>query len=296
MESLNHKAGFVSIVGKPNVGKSTLLNSLLGMKLSIVTPKAQTTRQQILGILNGENYQIVFIDTPGYIDPLYLFHEAMIKQVSRAIRDADLIVYLISPDEKYDESSLIEAVNQSGKPVILVLNKKDIASEDQIKSRLFQIGSQLTHKVAEITISALKGEGLDKLVELIVNYLPKSPPYYPPDQITDKPERFFVAEIIREKLFLFLQKEVPYHCYVDIMDFKEEDDKIRIEAYIYVAKKSHIPIVIGKNGSMLSKIKKSSEKELELFFGKKIFLNLRVKLAQYWYKNKQRIEWLGYKI
>jgi GTP-binding protein Era len=294
MSSENHKCGFVAIIGKPNVGKSTLLNTLLGMKLSIVTPKAQTTRQRILGILNGEGYQILFLDTPGYIDPLYLFHKAMLKQVEKAMKDADVLLYLISPEEKYDESRLIEVINQSGKPVILTLNKKDIATEEQIRTRLHLIGTQLLHKVEEIAISALNGEGVGELIQLIVKHLPESPPYYPPDQISDKPERFFAAEIIREKLFLYLQKEVPYHCYVDIMEFREEDQSIRIEAYIYVSKESHIPIVIGKGGKMLSMIKRSSEEELSLFFGKKIFLNLRVKLAENWHKSKARLKWLGY--
>ncbi len=293
---MKHKAGFVSIVGKPNVGKSTLLNQLLGYKLSIVTYKAQTTRQRILGILNKPDYQIVFLDTPGYLKPQYELHKVMVRKVHEALKDADVILYVAALRERFDEQPLWERLSQiTATPIILALNKVDLArNNEEVQKRIEQIRKAVPTIKEVIAIAALHGFQLDRLEATLVKYLPENPPYYPKDQLTDRPERFFVAECIREKIFLFLEEELPYASLVEVVYFKDRGDLIYIEAYIHVEKKSQKPIVIGKNGRMLTKIGKAARIELEKMLGKKVFLKLRVKVNPNWSDNPQKLRYLGY--
>ncbi len=290
----NHKAGFVSIVGKPNVGKSTLLNALLETKLSIVSPKAQTTRRKILGILNAENYQIVFLDTPGYMTPKYELHKIMIKYIEEAVQDADVVVFVTVPKEKFSEEEIIEALNSSGKPVILLVNKMDLFSQAEIQEKIEAMKKRLKNLKDVLVISALTKHNIEAVKEIIAEHLPQSPPFYPKDQLSDLPERLFVAEIIREKIFLLLKQEIPYSCLVEVVFFKELPEGIHIEANIYTETKSQKPIVIGKKGTMIRKIKQEALKDLKEFLGKEVFLKLHVKVMEKWTNNSQKLKYLGY--
>ncbi len=289
-----HKAGFVSIVGKPNVGKSTLLNALLETKLSIVSPKAQTTRRRILGILNDENYQIVFLDTPGYMSPKYELHKVMIKYIEEAVKDADVILFVTQPKEKFSEAEIIEAVNASGKPVILLINKMDLFSREQIIAKMETMKKELKNLKEVSVISALNGHNVVAVKDIIAKHLPASPPFYPKDQLSDLPEKLFAAEIIREKIFLLFKQEIPYASLVEIVFFKEFPEKIEIEANIYTETKSQKPILIGKKGVMIRKIKYEALKDLKNFFGKEIFLRLHVKVMEKWTNNPHKLKQLGY--
>tara|TARA_B100001093_G_scaffold519827_1_gene610766 strand:- start:637 stop:1527 length:891 start_codon:yes stop_codon:yes gene_type:complete len=294
MEKKDYKSGFVNIIGNPNVGKSTLMNKLIGERLSIITSKAQTTRHRILGIFNHENYQIVFSDTPGIIQPNYNLQTSMMKFVRSAFQDADVFLYMVEIGEKsLKDSSFFERLKNTDIPILLLINKIDKSNQEGVEKAVNHWESQLP-KAKIIPISAIEGFGVDKIMSEITAMLPNGTPYFPSDALTDKPERFFVSEIIREKILLNYQKEIPYSVEVVIETFKEEDEIIRIEAIINVARETQKGIIIGHQGKALKKVGTQARKDLETFFGKKIFIKLFVKVTKNWRDNEQDLKRFGY--
>ena len=294
MEKQDFKSGFVNIIGNPNVGKSTLMNKLTGERLSIITSKAQTTRHRILGIINDENYQIVFSDTPGIIQPNYNLQSSMMKYVKTAFQDADVFLYMVEIGEKsLKDSSFFERLQNTKTPILLLINKIDKSNQKGLEKAIHHWESQLP-KAKIIPISAIEGFGVDKIISEITTMLPNGTPYYPIDALTDKPERFFVSEIIREKILVNYQKEIPYSVEVVIETFKEEDEIIRIEAIINVARETQKGIIIGHQGKALKKVGTQARKDLETFFGKKIFIKLFVKVTKNWRDNEQDLKRFGY--
>ena len=294
MEKKEYKSGFVNIIGNPNVGKSTLMNKLIGERLSIITSKAQTTRHRILGIVNNENYQIVFSDTPGIIQPNYNLQSSMMKFVRSAFQDADVFLYMVEIGEKsLKDSSFFERLKNTDIPILLLINKIDKSNQEGLEKTISHWESQLP-KAKIIPISAIEGFGVDKIMSEITAMLPFGTPYFPTDALTDKPERFFVSEIIREKILLNYQKEIPYSVEVVIETFKEKDDIIRIEAIINVARETQKGIIIGHQGKALKKLGIEARKDLETFFEKKIFIKLFVKVTKNWRNNEQDLKRFGY--
>lgn len=287
------RCGYATIVGKPNVGKSTLINLLLGEKLSIVTPKPQTTRHKILGILNGENYQIIFLDTPGLIlEPKYKLQELMKKALYLALQDADLVILMIEPESEFQQE--IELLTHK-KDTILVINKIDLIQKDLLLPLINSVQKLYNFKEI-IPISAIKGDGTEQLLDCIIKYLPANPSYFPEDTLTDRSERFFVSEIIREKIFEEYGQEVPYSTTVTIEEFKErEGRKDYIRAVIYVEKPSQKAILIGKKGDKLKKIGKCARQEIEPFLGREVFLELWIKKKKKWKDDLRILKELGYK-
>jgi GTP-binding protein Era len=289
-----HKAGFVSIIGKPNVGKSTLMNQLVGERLSIITSKAQTTRHRIMGIINGEEFQVVYSDTPGILKPEYELHKAMMRFVGSSLEDADVIIFLTDLYEKYDDDHVIEALKTSEIPILLVLNKIDLAKGSQAHDKL-KYWEEIIRPKYSLAISALEGLGVQELFETILTHLPEHPPYFPKDALTDKPERFFVAEIVREQIFLNYKKEVPYSCEVTTTEFKEDEVIIRIRVEIAVERKSQRAILLGHKGERIKKVGIESRKAMENFFGKKIYLEQFVKVEADWRKKAEKLKRFGYR-
>ncbi len=294
------RSGFVNIVGHPNAGKSTLLNALVGERMSIITPKPQTTRHRILAILNGENYQIVFSDTPGYVRrPAYAMHRVMNRYVESTLEDADLFLLVVDLTEPLlEDDPLIPLLRRATSPIMLVLNKSDLVQASRTEEAALWWSKQLN--IADsLAVSALKGENLGLLLEKILSYLPKGPVYYPPDQLSDRPERFFVAEIIREKIFLLYEEEVPYACEVGIESFQETTTKegeplARIHAVIYVLRESQKPILLGKGGSAIKKLGTLAREEMEHFLGRKVYLELTVKVRENWRDDEKLLKRFGY--
>ncbi len=293
MSQPTHRSGFVSIIGKPNAGKSTLLNELLGRKLSITTPKAQTTRHRIFGIDSGENYQIVYSDTPGLIRPKYQLHQRMMGFIDHSLEDADLIVLLVAVDETFPEEDLIALAKKTHIPKILTLNKVDAVPEEVSYRRMAELSSKVDFTEA-IPISALKGTNVPKLKELILQYLPEGPAYFDPEQISDRPERFFIAEMIREKIFLGMREEIPYSTEVVVDTFEEEEDLVRIQSTIHVERKSQKGMLIGKQGRNLKQIGTKARIDAEQFLGKKVFLELYVRVSDGWKNNDHHLRNFGY--
>ncbi len=293
MSETPHRSGFVSIIGKPNAGKSTLLNQLLGRKLSITTPKAQTTRHRIFGIDSGDDYQIVYSDTPGLIRPKYRLHERMNTFIDQSMEDADIIVLLLAADESFPEDDLIQKVSRTKVPIFLVINKVDTVPQATVFHRMQQL-SQLVKFTEAIPISALIGTQVPKLKELILQYLPEGPVYFPKDQISDRHERFFVGEIIREKIFLLLRDELPYSTEVEIEEFDESGDKVRIMATIHVERQNHKGMVIGKQGQTLKRIGIDARKDLELFLQQPVNLLLYVRVSTNWKNSLSALRGFGY--
>lgn len=287
-----HKAGFVSIVGKPNVGKSSLMNKLVGENLSIITAKAQTTRHRIMGILNGEDFQIVYSDTPGLLEPKYELQQAMMSYVKVSLEDADVILLIVELGEKYDEQ-LLQRFQKFKTPIVLLINKIDLGKGSQVNDKI-AYWKDLIKADSIIPVSAKTGENLDQVLSTIRKYLPDHPGYYPKDDLTDRSERFFAAEIIREKIFLNYEQEIPYSAEVSIESFKEEKAILRIRATIFVERDSQKGILIGKGGSSLKKVGTEARKDLEQFFGKKIFLETHVKVADNWRKENLKLKHFGY--
>lgn len=288
-----HKAGFVSIIGKPNVGKSTLMNQLVGERISIITSKAQTTRHRIMGIISGEDFQIVYSDTPGILKPQYELHKSMMRFVSSSLEDADLILFVTDLYEKFDDDEIIARLKKADIPVILILNKIDLAKGSQAKDKL-DYWKGIVKSERDIMISALNGEGVEELFQLILELMPEHPAYYPKDEFTDKPERFFVSEIVREKLFLNYKKEVPYSCEVVATDFKEDEKIIRIRVVINVERKSQRAILLGHKGERIKKVGIAARKDMETFFGKQVFLEQFIKVEPDWRKNQGKLKGFGY--
>lgn len=293
MEQKAFKSGFVSIVGKPNVGKSSLMNRLVGENLSIITAKAQTTRHRIMGILNGADYQIVYSDTPGILEPRYSLHEAMMSYVKVSLDDADVILLVVELHDKYEED-LFERFSKMEKPIVLLINKVDLAKGSQVDDKIEYWKRSLKNIREIIPVSAKTGLNVDKILTKVKDYLPAHPPFFPQDEFTDRSERFFASEILREKIFLNYEEEIPYSCEVAINSFKDEQDIIRISAEIYVERDTQKGIVIGKGGSSLKKVGTDARKDMEAFFGKKIFLETHVKVAGNWRKEKNRLRQFGY--
>ncbi len=294
-KSSGHRAGFVNILGRPNVGKSTLLNAMVGEKLSIITTKAQTTRHRIHGIVNGENYQVIFSDTPGIILPRYKLQEVMLKTARAALTDGDIFLYITEiAEEPEKEEFFIEKLNRKKVPVILVINKIDLSNQTTLEKRVEQWQAILP--VAEIfPVSALKKFNIENLFMRILELLPESPPFYPKDILTDKSERFIAAEIIREKILMHYQQEIPYSVEIEIESFKEENKLIRILAVIHVEKESQKGILIGHKGESLKRIGRESRLEMEQFFNKRIFLELFVKVQKDWRNNDRKLKNFGYR-
>lgn len=292
---MEHKSGFVNIIGNPNVGKSTLMNALVGEKISIITSKAQTTRHRILGIVNADHFQIVYSDTPGIIMPKYELQRNMMKFVRTALVDADIILYVTDTVETIDKNeSYINKLKQQSIPVIAVINKIDITSNTKVEE-LTDIWRNLLPHATILPVSALKGVHLNVLFDKIMDNLPEGAPYYPKDAFTDKSERFFVSEIIREKILLNYQKEIPYSVEIEVESFKEAEDIIRIRALIYVARNSQKGIIIGHKGEAIKKLGIAAREDLETFFEKQIYLELFVKISKGWRDNQQHLKKFGYK-
>lgn len=291
---MTFKSGFVSIIGKPNVGKSTLLNAFLGQKLSIITPKAQTTRHRIKGILSHDNYQIVFSDTPGIIQPKYQLQGNMMKFVNDSLQDCDLVLFVTDFDERNKESDLIARLKMIQVPVICVLNKIDLSSSPKVLEEI-EYWKQVVPSFSEIIpISADNNFNIDLLLNRIVSYLPEGAPYYATDQLTDKSERFVASEIIREKILLRYKEEIPYSVQVEIELFKDEPELLTISAIIYVMRASQRQILIGKNGIAIKQLGISARKALEQFFDKKVFLKTFVKVKEDWRNNIKLLKEWGY--
>ena len=289
-----HKAGFVNIVGNPNVGKSTLMNRLVGEKISIITSKSQTTRHRIKAIVNTDDYQIVFSDTPGVVKPSYKMQEYMLEFSKSALVDADIILYVTDVVENIEKNlDFIDKVNKSDIPVLLVINKIDLTTQEKLEA-LFDKWKSLIPRAEIFPLSATENFNVDNLYKRIVELLPEGEPFFPKDELTDLPSRFFVNEIIREKILQYYDKEVPYSVEVEVEEFKEDDKRINIMAVIYVERSSQKGIIIGSQGEALKKVGTQARLDIEAFFGKKVFLNLYVKVLKDWRNKDSELKNFGY--
>jgi len=291
---MGHKSGFVNIIGNPNVGKSTLMNALVGEKLSIITAKAQTTRHRILGIVNHDDYQIVFSDTPGIIKPAYELQSSMMDFVKSALDDADILIYMVEVGEKeLKNEAFFQKIIHSEIPVILLLNKIDTSSQEVVEQKVDYWKEKVPNAFVFV-ISALEKFNVDSLFEKIVTLLPEAPPYYPKDQLTDKPERFFVNEKIREKILIHYKKEIPYSVEVETEEFVEEENIVRIRSVIMVERETQKGIIIGHKGTAIKRVGAEARKDLEKFFEKKVFIELYVKVNKNWRSDKNQLKRFGY--
>ncbi len=289
-----HKSGFVNIIGNPNVGKSTLMNALVGEKLSIITSKAQTTRHRIMGIVSGEDFQIVYSDTPGILKPNYKLQESMMKFVTGAVTDADVILYVTDTVERSERSAeIIDKINKSGIPTVVVINKIDLSSPDALEALVDKWQQEIPEGVI-VPVSAREVFNIEGLFRTILERLPEGPAFYPKDTLTDKTLRFFASEIIREKILKFYDKEIPYCCEIEIESYKEEPTIDRIAATIYVSRESQKGILIGHKGEMLKKVGQTAREDMEQFLDKKVFLQLFVKVSDDWRNNDRQLRRFGY--
>ena len=289
-----HKSGFVNIIGNPNVGKSTLMNALVGERLSIITSKAQTTRHRIMGIVNGDDFQIVYSDTPGILKPNYKLQESMMKFVNGAVKDADVILYVIDTVEQSDRSAeVLDRIARSGIPTIVVINKIDLTTPEALEALVDKWQERLPEAVIA-PASAREGFNIGGIFDMILERLPEGEPYYPKDTLTDKTLRFFASEIIREKILLNYDKEIPYCCEIEIDSYKEESAIDRISATIYVTRDSQKGIIIGHKGEMLKRVGMQARQDLEKFLGKRVFLQLFVKVGGDWRNNERQLRRFGY--
>ena len=290
-----HKSGFINIIGNPNVGKSTLMNNLVGEKLSIITSKAQTTRHRILGIVNGDNFQLIFSDTPGIIKPSYELQDSMMDFVKSALEDADVILYMVEIGEKsIKDPDVYNKIQSTKTPTIILLNKIDLSNQEDLENQI-NIWSNKYPNTEIYPISALNNFNTEKVINRIIELIPESPPYFPKDQLTDKPERFFVNEKLREKILLYYNKEIPYSVEVQTEEFKEEESIIKIRSLILVERESQKGIIIGHKGVALKKIGTKARIDLEKFFGKKVFIELHVKVSKNWRSNLNQLKKFGYR-
>jgi len=289
-----HKSGFVNIIGNPNVGKSTLMNALVGERLSIITSKAQTTRHRILGIVNDENHQIIFSDTPGVLEPAYKMHQSMMTFVKSALTDADIILFMVEVKEnRFRDDDILNKLKKTSTPILLLINKIDEVDQQFLEEKVAFWKKEIP-KAEIYPLSALHNFNIDNIFERIKELLPEGEPYYEKDALTDKPEKFFVAEIIREKILLNYQKEIPYSCEVEVEEFKEYDDIVKIRANIIVARDSQKGIIIGHQGKGLKKVGTEARKDIETFVQKKVFLELYVKVSKDWRDNDNQLKRFGY--
>lgn len=292
---MEHKSGFVNIIGHPNVGKSTLMNALVGEKLSIITSKAQTTRHRIMGIVNGEDFQIIYSDTPGIVQPHYKLHESMMKFVESAMEDADVFLLVT---EKFDEplsDELVSKLNTLAKPVILVFNKMDLCSQEEALVLINGFKERMPAATV-IPVSALHRFNLETVFETLIEKLPVSPAYYPKDELTDRSMRFFVSEIIREKILLYFKQEIPYSVEVAVEDYTEKENITSIAATIYVARESQKAIVLGHQGRAIKGLGMAARKDIEEFIDGRVYLDLRVKVSKDWRDDPQQLRRFGYEL
>ena len=291
-----HKSGFVNIIGNPNVGKSTLMNALVGEKLSIITSKAQTTRHRIMGIVSSEDFQIVYSDTPGILKPSYKLQESMMKFVTGAVADADVILYVTDTVERGERSAeIIDRIRQSGVPAIVVINKIDLTTPEALEALVDKWQGELP-EARIVPASAKENFNIEGLFKTILDLLPEGPAFYPKDTLTDKTLRFFASEIIREKILRFYDKESPYCCEIEIESYKEEPAIDRIAATIYVARDSQKGILIGHKGEKLKRVGQAAREDMEQFLGKKVFLQLFVKVNDDWRNNERQLRRFGYEL
>ena len=291
---MSHKAGFVNIIGNPNVGKSTLMNAFVGERLSIITSKAQTTRHRILGIVNGEDFQMILSDTPGIIKPAYELQASMMDFVKSAFEDADVLLYIVELGEKeLKDEAFFNKIRGAKIPVLLLINKIDKGNEEMLGEAL-KLWSEKVPSAEVFAISALENFGVPQVFNRIIELLPESPAFYPKDQLTDKPERFFVNEIIREKILMHYKKEIPYAVEIDTEDFFEEDEIIRMRSVIMVERDSQKGIIIGHKGTALKRVGVEARKDLEKFFGKQVHLELYVKVNKNWRSSERQLKRFGY--
>ena len=296
MRKKNHKSGFVSIIGRPNVGKSTLINALMEDKLSIITSKAQTTRHRIRGIINGDDYQIVISDTPGILDPNYQLQEVMMKFINETLIDSDILVFIDEVGSKeFKNDSLIEKINKLKVPKMVLLNKIDLFDQNKLESSLIY-WEKIFPEIKIYPISAKEGFFVNELKEIFINNIPESPPFFPKDQFTDKSERFFVNESLREQILLNYDKEIPYSVEVITEEFKETSKIIKIRSIIFTERDSQKKILIGHKGAALKKVASNARKDLERFFNKKIFLEVFIKVKKNWRNDKLSLKRFGYKL
>ena len=291
-----HKSGFVNIIGNPNVGKSTLMNALVGEKLSIITSKAQTTRHRIMGIVSSEDFQIVYSDTPGILKPSYKLQESMMKFVTGAVADADVILYVTDTVERGERSAeIIDRIRQSGVPAIVVINKIDLTTPEALEALVDKWQGEVP-EARIVPASAKENFNIEGLFKTILDLLPEGPAFYPKDTLTDKTLRFFASEIIREKILRFYDKEIPYCCEIEIESYKEEPAIDRIAATIYVARDSQKGILIGHKGEKLKRVGQAAREDMEQFLGKKVFLQLFVKVNDDWRNNERQLRRFGYEL
>ncbi len=290
---MTHIAGFVSILGYPNAGKSTLMNALIGEKLSIITHKAQTTRHRIMGIISGDDYQVVYSDTPGVIRPRYPLQRAMMSAVFSALSDADLILLVTEHDNDFADPDVLGKIQKGQRPVIVAINKIDLTGPDRLPEAVAHWESVLPG-AAILPVSALHGVNLDQVMKAILSLLPESPAFYPKDELTDRSQRFFVSEIIREKILLQFMQEIPYSSEVVVESFKEEPQITRISATIYVTRESQKAIILGHKGQSIKKLGTEARKDLEIFLGQHVFLELRIKVSREWRDNETALRRFGY--
>lgn len=289
-----HKAGFINIIGYPNVGKSTLMNALVGERLSIITSKAQTTRHRIMGIVNGEDFQLVFSDTPGIIKPAYRMQENMMEFVKNAFEDADILLYIVELGEKELKSETFQKrLRHASQPLFILINKIDKGDPEQLSEAMTH-WQEMYPEASVLAISALEQFGTSELMNALIEELPESPPFYPKDQLTDKPERFFVNETIREKILMHYKKEIPYSVEVDTEEFLEDEDIIRMRSVIMVERDSQKGIIIGHKGNAIKRVGTEARKDLEKFFGKKVHIELFVKVNKDWRSNQRQLKRFGY--
>ncbi len=291
----HHRAGFVNLIGNPNVGKSTLMNQLVGEKISIMTSKAQTTRHRIKGIVNGDDFQIVYSDLPGVLDPAYMMQKMMMNFVMDSLQDADIILYLIECGETRYNEELVEKIKNLGTPIVLVLNKIDRYTEAQVEEAR-SYWTNIFPDADVFAISALKGLNIDALRDRIVALLPECPPYFPKDALTDRPMRFFVSELIREQILLQYKKEIPYSVEVVVDSYKEEEDIIRIGATLFVERTTQKAIIIGSKGSAIKKLGTEARASIEDFLQKHVYLDLSVKVLKDWRNNELQMKKFGYDV
>jgi GTPase len=291
-----HKSGFVNIIGNPNVGKSTIMNALVGEKISIITSKMQTTRHRIKGIVSGDDFQIVYSDTPGILKPNYKLQEEMMKFVDTALIDADVILYVTDVIEKFDKNiEYLERVKKSNVPTILLINKIDLSDQKTVLD-LISTWKEVLPSALILPISATEGFNIAPIFDMILANLPECPAYFPKDELTDRNERFFVQEIIREKILLFYQKEIPYSVEIEIESFKDEEKLLRIGAVIHVNRETQKGIIIGHQGKAIKKVGTEARKDIEEFFGKQVFLELFVKVSKDWREEEKSLRGFGYEM
>ena len=293
MTDTQHKSGYTAIIGKPNAGKSTLMNRILGSKISITTHKAQTTRHQVVGIFSDDDTQIIFLDTPGVITPKYELQKAMMKTVERARSDADVILLIFDPLDRHPTDEVIELLRSINKPIILVVNKIDSIEKEKAAIKVTELEKRLRFKSVHY-VSAIHGDGVKELLEDIRNYILPGPPFYPKEDLSEHPVRFFVSELIREQLFLLFHEEIPYSCTVEIVQYKAEEDIDKISADIIVNRKSQKGMLIGKKGAAIKELGIRSRESIEKFIGKQVYLELHVKVREKWREKENWVRNLGY--